>query len=196
MHFDLGGSVSYVNGGFTFKPQQNNFDAVLPVYASLAGVDLTNGPTPTVRVSGGLFDQVDLKTGTKGSVVAGQTTFTATDANADLIGVLHNGTNGSVAANKTTFTSAGANFTDAVQNKFLSFLDDSGNIVETFGIRSFKDGSTLEFKSAPEAAFTSRPFVVARTGSPWQVPHVQRRRRPDRRDVWHPRGREQAARWN
>ncbi|MFM8571869.1 MAG: hypothetical protein ACKOAU_09755, partial [Pirellula sp.] len=52
---DLGGAISVVDGRFTFTPASNSFDVLLPVYVTLAGVNLTSGTLPTVHVAGTIF---------------------------------------------------------------------------------------------------------------------------------------------
>jgi hypothetical protein len=54
---DIGGSISFVDGEFKLAPGTNQISVDLPVYASVAGIDLSEGATtvPRVRVSGDPF---------------------------------------------------------------------------------------------------------------------------------------------
>ena len=52
---DFGGAISLVNGEFNFIPANNTLSAELPVFASLAGVNLAQDATPTVSVTGAMF---------------------------------------------------------------------------------------------------------------------------------------------
>ena len=70
------------------------------------------------------------------------------------------GTNGNLADGATTFTSTGATFTNTLANKYLAFLDDSGNIGSTFQIVTVTDGATLELSPAATESFANRSFVI------------------------------------
>ena len=52
---ELGGSISYVNGVFNFTPAQNGISLNLPIFASLAGINLAPTGVPTVYLNGSMF---------------------------------------------------------------------------------------------------------------------------------------------
>jgi len=52
---NLDGSISYIGGDFSLNPGENSFSLNMPIFASLAGVNLSPGETPRVIFGGQLF---------------------------------------------------------------------------------------------------------------------------------------------
>ncbi|MGB7327574.1 MAG: hypothetical protein WBD31_22040, partial [Rubripirellula sp.] len=57
IQMDLGGSISLVNGEFEFTPSTTGVTAELPIFASLAGVDMTTDGVPVIRAQAILFGE-------------------------------------------------------------------------------------------------------------------------------------------